>query len=77
MSWKVAGLLAVATTLAKRACRLGGAGANKYLALSLQPQNLNELIAQSGAHGVKVIGDSRAFRSGSARDPFAGFKVTV
>jgi hypothetical protein len=73
----VAGLPAVAATLAKRARRLGGAGANKYLALALQPQNLNEVIAQSGAYGVKVIGDSRAFRAGSARDPFAGFKVTA
>jgi hypothetical protein len=71
----IGGLPAVAVDLAQRARRLGGAGAAKYLALALQPQNLNEVIAQAGAHGVKVVGDSRAFRAGSARDPFAGFKL--
>lgn len=69
------GLPAVAATLASNARRLGGESAASYLALALQPQNLNEVIAQAGAHGVKVIGDSRAFRAGSARDPFAGFKL--
>lgn len=58
----------------RRDRRPGGAGVTKYLALALQPQQLNEVIAQSAAYGVKVVGGSRALREGSARDPFAGFK---
>lgn len=73
----IGGLPTVAGDLARLAGRIGGAGAAKYLALALRPQNLNEVIAQSDAHGVKVIGDSRAFRTGSERDPFVGFKVTA
>ena len=73
----VPGLPQAAAELALIAGDLGGPGAAKYLALALQPQGLNDVSAQAAAHGVKIIGDSRAFRPDSARDPFAGFKPAV